>query len=363
MTFPDRRAVAAWLLACAALVFLLVLVGGITRLTRSGLSIVEWQPLVGAFPPLSQADWQELFAKYRETPEYRLVNFDMTLEGFRRIFWWEYLHRLLARLVGFVFLIPFLWFLWKRKVAGSLAWKLWGIFALGAAQGALGWYMVKSGLVDDPRVSHFRLTTHLGLALAIFAAQLWIALGLLRERARIERFALALPIVVFAMALSGGMVAGLRAGYAYNTFPLMNGHLVPPETLMLEPWWKNFAYNMAAVQLVHRAFFWMLAILVPLAWWRYRATPAAHFLMAAFVLQAALGIATLLLGVPVVLGAAHQGGAVLLFGAALWLAHSASPAAFDVCRPSARAASRQRRARHLPPRPGRRAGEGTGAAP
>ena len=330
MTSRDRRAVAAWLLACAALVFLLVLVGGITRLTRSGLSIVEWQPLVGAIPPLSQADWHELFAKYRETPEYRLVNFDMTLEGFKRIFWWEYVHRLLARLVGLVFFFPFLWFLWKKKVAGGLAWKLWGIFALGAAQGVLGWYMVKSGLVDDPRVSHFRLTAHLGLALAIFAAQLWIALELLRQRVRIDRFAVAVPIVVFAMALTGAMVAGLRTGYAYNSFPLMNGHWVPPEILLLEPWWKNLAYNMATVQFVHRVFFWILAVLIPIAWWRYRATPAAHALMAAFLLQASLGIATLLMGVPLALGAAHQGGAVLLLGAALWLAHSACVAAFDL---------------------------------
>jgi cytochrome c oxidase assembly protein subunit 15 len=334
MTPRDRYAVAGWLFACAALVFLLVLVGGITRLTRSGLSIVEWQPLVGAIPPLSQADWQELFAKYRETPEFRLVNHDMTLEGFKRIFWWEYLHRLLARLAGLAFLLPFLWFLWKKKIAGSLAWKLWGIFALGAAQGALGWYMVKSGLVDDPRVSPFRLTAHLGLALAIFTAQLWIALGLVRERARIERFAAALPILVFAMALTGGMVAGLRAGYAYNSFPLMNGHLVPPEILMLEPWWTNFAHNMATVQFVHRALFWLLAVLIPLAWWRYRAARAAHFLMAAFVLQASLGIAALLMGVPVALGAAHQGGAVLLLGAALWAAHCTAGAERLAYRPA-----------------------------
>jgi cytochrome c oxidase assembly protein subunit 15 len=326
MTSRNRRAVAAWLLACAALVFLLVLVGGITRLTRSGLSIVEWQPLIGAIPPLSQADWQELFAKYHETPEYRLVNFDMTLEGFKRIFWWEYIHRLLARLAGLVFVLPFVWFLWTRKIFGSLAWKLWGIFGLGAAQGALGWYMVKSGLIEDPRVSHFRLTAHLGLALAIFAAQLWIALGLLRERVRVERFAAALPVIVFAMALSGGMVAGLRAGYAYNSFPLMNGHLVPPDILLLEPWWRNFAYNMATVQFVHRVLFWALLIVIPLAWWRYRASPAAHALMAAFVLQAALGIATLLTGVPVALGAAHQGGAVVVLAVSLWLAHSARKA-------------------------------------
>jgi heme a synthase len=224
-----------------------------------------------------------------------------------------------------VFLFPFLWFLWKKTVAGALAWKLWGIFALGAAQGALGWYMVKSGLVEDPRVSHFRLTAHLGLALAIFAAELWIALGLLRERLRLERFAAALPLLVFAMALSGGMVAGLRAGYAYNSFPLMNGQLLPPEILLLEPWWKNFGYNMATVQFVHRAFFWALAVIVPLAWWRYRSAAAAHALMAAFLLQASLGIATLLMGVPRALAAAHQAGAVVLFAASIWLAHAAAP--------------------------------------
>jgi cytochrome c oxidase assembly protein subunit 15 len=178
--------------------------------------------------------------------------------------------------------------------------------------------------VDDPKVSPFRLTAHLGLALLIFAAQLWLAMGLVRQKPRSrEGFAVALPVLIFAMALTGGMVAGLRAGYAYNTFPLMNGHVVPPEILVLDPWWRNFGYNMATVQFVHRTFFWLLAVLVPLAWWRYRAAPAAHFLMGAFVLQATLGIATLLLAVPVALGAAHQGGAVLLLAAALWTAHSA----------------------------------------
>jgi cytochrome c oxidase assembly protein subunit 15 len=323
MTAKDRRAVAAWLLACAALVFLIVLVGGVTRLTRSGLSIVEWQPLVGAIPPLSEAHWQELFAKYRETPEFRLVNHDMTLEGFKTIFWWEYIHRLLGRLIGVVFLVPFLGFLFFKKLTSSLAWKLGGIFLLGGLQGALGWFMVKSGLVDDPKVSHFRLTAHLGVALAIFAAQFWLALGLLSPRDQpVVKAAAALPLIIFLMALTGGMVAGLRAGYAYNTFPLMNGHFVPPEILTLEPWWQNFFYNMATVQFVHRGFFWLLAVLIPLAWWRERGSPAAHVLMAAFVLQASLGIATLLLRVPVALGAAHQGGAVLLLAAALWHAYA-----------------------------------------
>jgi cytochrome c oxidase assembly protein subunit 15 len=323
MIASERRIVAGWLLLCAALVFLIVVVGGVTRLTRSGLSIVEWQPLIGAIPPLSQADWQALFAKYRETPEFRLVNFGMTLEGFKTIFWWEYVHRLLGRVIGVVFLLPFLGFLFSKKLAAPLVWKLGGIFVLGGLQGALGWFMVKSGLVDDPRVSHFRLTAHLGVALAIFSAQLWLALGLLFPRTEpFSKALLALPAVVFLMALTGGMVAGLRAGYAYNTFPLMNGHLVPPEILMLEPWWQNFLYNMATVQFVHRAFFWLLALLIPLAWWRQRACPSAHVLMGAFLLQGALGIATLLLHVPVALGAAHQGGAVLLLAAALWHAHA-----------------------------------------
>jgi cytochrome c oxidase assembly protein subunit 15 len=266
----ERRAAAAWLFACAALVFAMVVVGGITRLTRSGLSIVEWQPLVGALPPLSQADWDTLFAKYRTTPEFRLVNFDMTLDGFKRIFWWEYAHRLLGRLIGAVFLLPFVWFMVRRRLERTLTWKLAGVFALGALQGALGWYMVKSGLVDDPRVSHFRLTAHLGVALAIFAALLWIALDLLPGENRIPggpslaRAAAGVAAVVFVMALSGGMVAGLRAGSAYNTFPLMNGHFIPPEILMLEPWWKNLLYNMATVQFVHRSIGWLLIVLVPL---------------------------------------------------------------------------------------------------
>jgi cytochrome c oxidase assembly protein subunit 15 len=331
MTFPgesDRRRIAAWLFVCAAFVFAMVVVGGVTRLTHSGLSMVEWQPLVGALPPLSQADWQELFEKYQKTPEFRQVNPTMDVEGFKTIFWWEYFHRLLGRTIGLVFLLPFLGFLWRKKFSGPLAWQLGGVFLLGALQGALGWYMVKSGLVEDPRVSHFRLTAHLGLALAIFAAEVWIALGLLFPERKARRGGMLealLPFVVFGMALSGGMVAGLHAGLAYNTFPLMNGHLVPPETLVLEPWWRNFLYNLAAVQLVHRAIFWTLAVLVPLVWWRRRGTAAGHALLAAFIVQASLGISTLLLHVPLVLAALHQAGAVVLFFAALWNAHGRSP--------------------------------------
>lgn len=330
---PDtRRGIAAWLFVCAALVFAMVVVGGVTRLTHSGLSIVEWQPLVGTVPPLNDADWHELFDKYKQTPEFKQVNHAMDLAGFKRIFWWEYFHRLLGRAIGVVFLVPFLWFIARRRIDRPLAWQLAGIFLLGGLQGALGWYMVKSGLVDDPRVSHFRLTAHLGMALAILSAELWVALGLLAPRAarparpRLACFALAIAATVFVMALTGGFVAGLHAGKAYNTFPLMNGRFVPPEIMMLEPWYRNFFYNLATVQFVHRSIAWLLILLVPVFWLAAqraslapRARLASHALLAALALQVALGISTLLLAVPVALGAAHQAGAVLLLTVSLWV--------------------------------------------
>jgi len=323
----DNRAVATWLLVCAAFTFATVVVGGITRLTHSGLSITEWQPLVGAIPPLSQDDWEALFTKYRESPQFREVFPYMELAGFKAIFWWEYVHRLLGRLIGLVFLLPFLFFYLKKKLSKPLAWKLAGIFVLGAAQGALGWYMVKSGLVDDPRVSHLRLTAHLGLALLIFSAEFWLALEMLRPSGKRAPAILPLAVLgtVFLMALSGGLVAGLRAGHAYNTFPLMNGQLIPNEVFMLEPWWRNFYWNVATVQLMHRSIFWLLLVLVPLLWLQARRTPAkiaVHHLLAMLLIQASLGVSTLLLAVPVPLAAAHQAGAVLLLACALWTAQA-----------------------------------------
>src|SRR5580765_3325826 len=200
---PGERAIAAWLLACCAMVFAMIVVGGMTRLTHSGLSIVECQPIVGAIPPLDDSQWEETFAKYRETREYRLRNHDMTLEGFKGIFWWEYAHRLLGRVIGLVFFLPFLWFVARRRIPRRLAWPLAGIFVLGALQGAVGWFMVKSGLVDDPRVSSVRLAMHLGLAFLIYAAMLWVALGLLymREPAKVglTRGSRAVAALVFVM--------------------------------------------------------------------------------------------------------------------------------------------------------------------
>ncbi len=341
---PSRsdRLVAAWLFLCCALVFAMVVVGGVTRLTHSGLSITEWQPIVGTLPPLSASDWNEAFAKYQLTPEYRQVNAGMALAEFQRIFWWEYVHRLLGRLIGVAFLVPFLWFLARRMIPAGYRIRFVGIFALGAAQGALGWYMVRSGLVDDPRVSQFRLTAHLGLAFLIFAAMLWCALSLRFPRpanaiaaggrlaSSLRRWAAVVAGLVFLQALAGGMVAGIHAGYAYNTFPLMSGAIVPPEILMLEPWWKNFFYNMATVQFDHRLLAWALAIVVPVLAWRVartmtasrRARVGAYLLLAMLAVQVGLGVLTLVHVVPVPLAALHQAGAVLLFALALNLAHA-----------------------------------------
>jgi len=312
-----------------------VVVGGVTRLTHSGLSIVEWQPIVGTIPPLNDGQWMEAFGKYRLTPEYRKVNHAMSLHEFKGIFWWEYFHRLLGRLIGVVFLLPLLWFWWRRNVDRLLGLKLAGIFVLGGLQGAMGWYMVKSGLVDDPHVSQYRLTAHLVIALAIYAAMLWTALGLLYPGAagvpqpRLRRLSWIITATVAYMLVTGGFVAGIHAGLAYNTFPLMNGHVVPPEIFRLDPWYLNFFNNMATVQFDHRLGAWLLALLVPWLWLSARrespgarANLAVMLLLGVLVLQIALGVATLLLLVPVPLAAAHQGGAVLLLTAALLANHA-----------------------------------------
>jgi heme a synthase len=333
----SHRALIAWLGACCTLVFAMVVVGGVTRLTHSGLSITEWQPIVGTLPPLDAAAWNEAFAKYQATPEFRDVNHAMTLAEFRSIFWWEYCHRLLGRLIGVAFLAPYLGFLARGRIPRQYAWPLAGIFALGALQGLVGWLMVESGLVDDPRVSQFRLTAHLGLAFAIFGAMLWTALSLAFPRAAgqktpagrsVRRHAFAVAALVFVMVLSGGFVAGIRAGFAYNTFPLMNGSVVPPEILMLDPWWRNFFWNTATVQFDHRLIAALLAIAVPGLAWRLRGSGSmragrgAVALVVMLGIQVALGIATLLNGVPLPLAALHQAGAVLLFALALNVAHA-----------------------------------------
>ena len=337
MDSVARRQIALWLFICSAMVFAILVVGGVTRLTHSGLSIVEWKPIVGVIPPLNQSEWDETFEKYKKTPEYQKVNHQMELDEFKGIFFWEYWHRVLGRLIGAVFLLPFLYFWFRGKIDRPLVPKLLGIFVLGGLQGAMGWYMVKSGLVDDPRVSQFRLTAHLSLAFLIFISMMWVALDLLTARQRstasealrkLQRTGIMLAILAFYTVVTGGFVAGIRAGKAYNTFPLMNGHFLPPESFIIEPWYLNFFNNMALVQFDHRLGAWLLAFLVPwflLKVWQAnvssRARLAAVVLLVSLIIQISLGIATLLLAVPVALGTAHQGGSMVVFGALLWLNH------------------------------------------
>jgi len=330
--------IAAWLLICCALLFAMILVGGITRLTHSGLSITEWQPISGILPPLDRAAWTEEFRKYQATPEYQLVNRGMSLPEFQSIFWWEYVHRLLGRLIGVVFFVPLFYFAVRRRLAADLILRLGGVLALGGVQGVLGWYMVQSGLVHDPRVSPLRLAAHLVLAFLILGSMLWTALTLLYPAKGegpvtlrpLLRAALCLSGLILVMVASGALVAGLHAGLGYNTFPLMNGHWVPPEWLAIRPWYANFYSNVVTAQFDHRLVAWALMALTPWFWWRARsrsvpggrARRALDLLLLALVVQVVLGISTLLLVVPVPLAAAHQGGAVLLFAASVNAAHA-----------------------------------------
>jgi cytochrome c oxidase assembly protein subunit 15 len=328
----NPRPVAIWLLVCCAMIFAMVVIGGITRLTWSGLSITEWQPVSGIVPPLSAADWQAEFAKYQQTSQYKLLNAGMTLGDFKTIFLWEYVHRLWGRMIGFVYALPFIYFLIRRRIPRRLAWPLAGIFALGAAQGALGWYMVESGLADRIEVSQYRLTAHLALALVIYAATLWTALGLLHApsggASRWRRGAEIVLGLVSLTIVAGGFVAGLNAGLTYNTFPLMDGSFVPAGYAQLSPFIRNCFENIAAVQFDHRilAMTTVGSVMALFLAGSRAALPrpakrALHALFAIVLLQFGLGISTLLLVVPIPLAATHQVGAVLLLTATIVLRH------------------------------------------
>ena len=330
----QRRAVAWWLLGLAGLVLAMVVLGGVTRLHHAGLSMVDWRPLVGALPPIGEEAWQALFADYRRFPEYRAINLGMTLAEFKGIFWLEYAHRLLGRVVGVAFLLPFLWFLVRRAFDGPLAAKVLAVGILGGLQGLLGWYMVQSGLVDRPDVSPYRLAAHLGLAVLIYGCLLWLALGLLmagsgegerpRRAGRCRGALWGAVALVFLTILSGAFVAGNDAGLAYNTFPLMAGAIVPPDIFLIEPAWRNFFETVPLVQLDHRLLAMLTALVVLLIWAAALRWPpgapvgtALHGAAAAVLVQFVLGVATLLAFVPVPLGAAHQAGAMAVFTAAL----------------------------------------------
>jgi cytochrome c oxidase assembly protein subunit 15 len=335
----DYRAVRVWLLVVAGLIAAMVLVGGATRLTESGLSIVEWKPVTGVVPPLTAAQWDEAFRAYQAIPQYRQLNAGMALAEFKTIFWWEWSHRLLGRLIGAVYLLPFLYFLWRGGMSGELKRRLWLIFGLGALQGAVGWWMVASGLSERTEVSQYRLATHLVLALLIFAAVVWTLRRLADERpplasVRLKSTSLVLVVLTFVQLYFGALVAGLRAGLVYNTWPDIDGGFVPSAArLWFEtPWWRNLFENALTVQFEHRmtayALF-ALALLHALDAIRSRAAApvvsGALWLLAAIALQATLGILTLLNQVPIGLGLAHQAVAIVVLTLAICQAERLAP--------------------------------------
>ncbi|WP_022724528.1 COX15/CtaA family protein [Rhodopseudomonas sp. B29] len=337
-TSSSVRAVRIWLTIVAGLIALMVLVGGATRLTESGLSIVEWKPVTGTLPPLTDAQWQAAFDGYKQIPQYREMNAGMSLGEFKTIFWWEWSHRLLGRVIGFVYLLPFLWFVWRGAIGRDWTRALWAIFGLGALQGAVGWWMVASGLSQRTEVSQVRLATHLTLALLIYAAIVW-TLRRMRDtpnivaNARLKFTAIVLLVLTFVQLYFGALVAGLRAGKVYNTWPSIDGGLIPDSArLWFEtPWWKNLFDNHLTVQFDHRMLaytLWALAALHAIDAWRSaRGAAGALALWVALTLQATLGILTLLHQVPIDLALAHQAmGIVVLTLAVLQVERLTVPA-------------------------------------
>ena len=334
----DDRLIANWLLLCALLIFAMVVLGGVTRLTGSGLSMVNWHPIHGVIPPMSAQEWDEEFANYRQSPEFIKKNRNMTVDGFKKIFYFEYAHRVLGRFIGLVFLVPFLFFYFTRKIKPGLTPRLIVMFFLGGLQGLLGWYMVKSGLVDNPHVSQYRLTAHLSAAILIYAFIIWTAFELLSSKPRLSKADSSAPgfrravhylmLLLVITIISGGFVAGLKAGLIFNTFPRMGGAWVPEGLLAVSPLYLNFFENMVTVQFNHRILAMMVGFLLLVYWLVAKAqvfdksTSRSFDLIALMVvMQLVLGISTLLLHVPVWLAASHQAGALLLFSAVLYNMH------------------------------------------
>lgn len=337
--YSDARPVVIWLVVVCLCILAVVGVGGITRLTESGLSMTDWKPILGVIPPLSQADWDAAFAQYREYPQYQLRNQGMTLDQFKFIYFWEYLHRLLGRVIGLVFLVPYIYFLLRKRLRGKTAGLLGGVFVLGGLQGLLGWYMVKSGLVDIPQVSHLRLTAHLSLAFLLYAWLVWIVVDLVRPQRGSPRpgpngsawkiAAVGFLAVLALQVVYGGFTAGLRAGYSFNTFPTMLGYWVPPGMLNLEPALRNLSDNPTTVQFIHRGLGWILGFYALALWAAGFASslqPRQQFMIrlvaATTCLQFLLGVLTLVHVVPLTLAALHQITGCYLLGLAAALTHA-----------------------------------------
>jgi cytochrome c oxidase assembly protein subunit 15 len=314
-----------WLYAMAFLVFCMVIVGGATRLTDSGLSITEWKPLLGAIPPLSEAHWIAAFEKYKLIPEYQIQNRGMTLPDFKFIYWWEWAHRFLGRFIGVAFALPLIYFTLTRRIEPNLWPRLFALFVLGGAQGALGWYMVSSGLVDRIDVSQYRLAAHLTLAALIFAAIIWVAKGVGRKHqypsSPDDWFATFLVALLLLQIAAGGFVAGLDAGQGYATWPKMDGQWIPSGLWIMAPGWKNIFENAMAVQFNHRVLAYVLLLATVIHVWRSFTRPAMFLAYAVFA-QACLGILTLLLHVPLAAALIHQAGAMIVLATAVWNLHT-----------------------------------------
>ena len=333
-TFQQDRSVAIWLLVCCGLVFCMVVLGGVTRLTGSGLSMTDWRPLMGWLPPFTNAEWQRVFDLYQQSPEFLKINYHMDVSAFKGIFWLEYLHRLLGRIIGIAFLVPFLFFSIKGYIKTYELPKYLLMFILGGLQGVLGWYMVKSGLIDNPYVSQYRLSAHLSAAFIIYAYMFWVAMSLLFPAKGTQRHpwyakSLFVTALTSITIVSGGFVAGLKAGKIYNTFPLMGDSFIPPGTMALKPYWRNFFENMTTVQFDHRILAIFTFIVIVGFWIKSRkadlparSKPAINALLHTAILQVALGISTLLMAVPIFLGSSHQAVAMILFTISLYILHS-----------------------------------------
>ena len=331
MNGHTQKQITTWLIAACLLIFLMVIIGGITRLTRSGLSIVEWHPISGVIPPMTNSAWELKFEKYQQFPEYTKLNQGITLSQFKFIFFWEYIHRLIGRLLGVFFIIPFAYFFIKKKLSPPLMKKLLWMFVFGGLQGMYGWYMVKSGLIDNPHVSHYRLAGHLVFALGLMAYILWTVLDVNRDRftkgtynnkEHLRPLLHWIITLIILQIIYGAFTAGLKAGYGWNTFPKMAGQWIPSGLLPLSPWYINLIEHNFTVQFIHRILGWGLCMLIP-GFWRYTRgfdlTPQQDFaiisLMKIVIVQFLLGVLTLIWVVPVWLGVLHQAGAVLLLAA------------------------------------------------
>ena len=346
--FPQHRTVAIWLFVVALLIALMVVVGGLTRLTGSGLSITEWHPVTGAVPPLSDSAWQAEFAKYQRIPQFRFENPHMDVTAFKAIYWWEWSHRLLGRLLGFAFLLPFLYFAATGAIARADFPRMIGLFALGGLQGFVGWWMVQSGLETRVSVSQYRLAIHLGVALILFGAIVWTALDYwrapsaslrsapppLRRRGKLFPWALAFAVLVYLQMLLGALVAGLHAGLIYNTWPSMDGRVFPEHPFFHQPWWVNFGESPGLAQFDHRIGAYIVALSALALWMASRranvARASAHAVLAVTGFQIVLGILTLLNQAPVALAALHQATAVALFASAVWYAQSLSAQSLNI---------------------------------